>query len=144
MHDDGDGQEEGPVGVTPGLEALAAVVHGGVVGREDPLHDGRSVIFKIEVAEGNLAQVEEDRVDWQDDQKHVSTQLRNFRLDQTNLDINVMYLFTEIQVEITIEVKDHPEDSNDGVVDAHMVDLDVLDVCDDQVEGVVVDVDDLV
>ena len=54
------------------------------------------------------------------------------------------YLVTKVKIKVTVEVVDDPEDSNDGVVDAHVVDLDVLDMGEGEWEGVVLDVDDLV
>ena len=72
MHDDGDPQEEGPVGVGDCLEADAPVarlssIDGAWV---DSVNDGAAIILKIEVTEENFYNVDDDSVDRERHEEH--------------------------------------------------------------------------
>ena len=54
------------------------------------------------------------------------------------------YFLTKVKIEVTVEVKDDPEDSNDGVVDTHVVDLDVFDMSQEKRECVDLNIQDLI
>ena len=77
MHDDGDGQEEGPVRVGDGFEPLAPVA--GLRGIDgagvDPVHDGRGVCLQEEVTQENFDHMDHNSVDGQSYQEHIGGQL---------------------------------------------------------------------
>ena len=54
------------------------------------------------------------------------------------------YFLTKVKIEVTVIVEDDPEDSNDGVVDTHVVDLDVFDMSQEKRECVDLNIQDLV